>query len=69
MTTRTHYYYEEKMEGTKEGWVSCFYGYQWTLDECREKVMERKIVSPKSVLRIVKETREVWNWRERSKVK
>jgi hypothetical protein len=69
MTTRTHYYYEEKVAGTKNAWVSAFYEYHWTLEQCRTAVMARKIVSPKSVLRIVKETREVWDWRERSKCK
>lgn len=69
MTTRTHYYYEEKCAGTKARWISAFYGYHWTLEQCRTAVMQRKIVSPKSVLRIVKETREIYTWREREKVK
>ena len=74
-TTTTHYFYQEygpvyiTSQDQLDGWISCGYGYKWTLDQCREKAMERKIVSPRSKLRIVKETREVWSWRERAKTK
>ena len=65
MKSETFYFYEEYVGF----WISCGHGYRWTLDQCREKAMERKIVSPRSVLRIVKQTREVYSWRERKSVR
>jgi hypothetical protein len=68
MKTQVSYFYEE-FYASCSAWISCCRGYKWTLDQCRENVMARKAISPRSKLRIVKETRETWDWRERSKVK
>ncbi len=67
MTARTHYFYQEWSDNY--GWTANGYGYFWSLDQCRENAIARKAISPRSKLRIVKETREVWDWRERARCK
>lgn len=66
MTRTESWHYEERVG---REWISCGASCGWTFTECQQKAGERKIVSPKSVLRLVQTFRTVYDWRERKKIK
>lgn len=66
MKTETHWYYTEWQPEVKR-WESAFYGYKWDRATAVAKMEWRKESYPKAKLRLVCETREVRDYRERNK--